>query len=318
MSSSGNYVFSASRNAIINGAYRLLGYNREHGAMAADAAVDAGETLNMMQSAWQAEGISMWKKRDVTLFMQKAVASFNIGPSGDNATLTPYGTELAADADSGDSTIEVDDDENITDGDYIGIELDTGLFQWTTVNGVPAANVVALADVLTGDTSENNFVANYTTKSQRPMEIIEARIRNSQDIDNILEIVSRVEYMQLSDKTSTGTPNIMYYDPQLTNGVMYLWQTTNNVRNRVVFTAKYPIEIFEEFDDTADFPQEWFLALKYNLAVLLIPEYMRENKMTVTQINLLRSQAENFKETVKSFDATYASVQFVPDTGRGR
>ena len=189
MSSSGNYVFSASRNSIINAAFRLIGYIREHGAMPADVLVDATETLNMMQSAWQAEGIAMWKKRDVTLFMQKAVASFNIGPSGDNATLTPYDTELADDADSGDSTIEVDDDTDITNGDYIGIELDTGLFQWTTVNGVPAANVVTLTDVLTGDTSENNLVVNYTTKSQRPMEIIEARIRNSQDIDNILVIV---------------------------------------------------------------------------------------------------------------------------------
>jgi len=316
--SSGDFVFSASRNAIINGAFRLLGYNREHGAMPADASLDAVETLNMMMSAWQAEGIAMWKKRDITLFMQKAVASYSIGPSGDNATLAPYSTKLAADSDSGDSTITVDDDDDITDGDYIGIELDTGLFQWTTVDGDPASNVVTLTTALTGDTSENQYVANYTTKCQRPMEIIEARLRNSQDVDNILEIVSRVEYMQLSDKTSTGTPNIMYYDPQLVNAVMYLWQTTNDVENRVVFTAKYPIEIFSAFGDTADFPQEWFLALKYNLAVLLIPEYMRESKMSVTQINLLISQAENFKETVKSFDATYASAQFVPDTGRGR
>ena len=318
MASSGDYVFSASRNALINGANRLLGNNREHGAMSADAMVDASEMLNMMMSAWQAEGIAMWKKTEVTLFMQKAVASYSIGPSGDNATSTPYDTELAADADSGDSTITVDDDDDITDGDYIGIELDTGLFQWTTVNGTPAANVVTLAAALTGDTSENNFVVNYTTKCQRPMEIIEARLRNSSDVDNILEIVSNVEYRQLSDKASTGTPNIMYYDPQLTNGVMYFWQPTNDVENRAVFTAKYPIEIFSAFDDTADFPQEWFLALKYNLAVLLIPEFMRENKLSVTQINLLRSQAEDFKEKAMSFDATYASAQFVPDTGRGR
>ncbi|KKN42603.1 hypothetical protein LCGC14_0711530 [marine sediment metagenome] len=313
MTTSGSYTLTANRNSIINGAYRLLGFNEKHGIMPADKIIDASETLNMMGKAWQAEGIGMWLNKDATLFLQTDTESFTIGPTGSHATLTPYSTEIAADADSGASTITVDSDDDITNGDYIGIELDDNSFQWTTVNGTPSSDVVTLTDVLTGDTSENNYVVNYTTKMQRPLEIIEARIRNSSDEDVVLEIVSRTEYMMLTDKDSAGIPNTIYYDPQLTNGVMYVWQVTNDVNNRIVFTAKYPIEIYDAFDDSTPFPDEWFLTLKYNLAVLMMPEYITSQNLSIAHINTLTNRAEELKQTVQSFDASYTSAQFVPN-----
>ena len=290
----------------------MLGYNKDSGIQDAQNMLNASDMLNIMMKSWQSEGMGLWLNKEVTLFMQKGTVSFDIGPTGDHATLTPYDTELADDADTGDLTITVDSDDDITDGDYIGIELDSGSFQFTTVNGTPSSDVVALTDVLTGDTSENKFVINYTTKIQRPLEILEARRRNDNENDVPLNIYSRNEYMELSNKTTAGTPNCIFYDPQLTNGKMYVWQPTNDVGNRIVFTAKYPIEIFDSYDDSTPFPDEWLLALRYNLAVFLYPEYINEleNKNI---INVISVQASDLKEKLLSFDAGTASFFMQPN-----
>jgi hypothetical protein len=250
----------------------------------------------MMIKNWQAEGIGLWKNTTASLFQSYEGFSYSIGPTGDHCSPDAYKTEIATVALSGASSIVVDSDDNISDGDYIGVELDDDTVQWTTVNGSPSSDTVTLTASLTDDTSVDNHVYNYTNKLQRPKEIVEARRVDPDGFEIPLTIISRDEYTRLSNKDSLGTVSQIYYDPQLTNGKMYVWPACSDVKHYIKFTARIPIEDFDSAYNDPDFPQEWFLPLSWNLAVLVSPKFGRG----VDQAFLIR--AEKLKLEARGFD----------------
>lgn len=311
MATSGSYDFSITGTYIILEAMELIGEAGVGYSVSSEDQATCLRTLNMMVKAWQGEGIGLWKSVEATLFLTKNTYSYDIGPSGDYVTNLGYKTEIASAASSGDSTITVDSDDNITNGDVIGVELDGGTIQWTTVNGVPASDVVTLTDVLTDDSAIDNHVYNYTSKLQRPLEIIEARLVQSSGYERPLSIVSRDEYMRLTNKDSAGTALQIYYDPLLTNGKMWVWQACNDVKEYIKFTCRIPVEDFDSASNDPDFPQEWLLALTWNLAVLIAPKFGK----VLDQVFELK--ALGFKDAVRGFDMEDTSVYIVGSSRYG-
>jgi hypothetical protein len=43
--------------------------------------------------------------------------------------------------------------------------------------------------------------------------------------------------------------------------------------DRIIFTVRMPIQVFTNLDDAPDFPQEWFDALHFGLALRLCPAF---------------------------------------------
>lgn len=319
MGTSGSYDFSVNRDEIIKGALRLLGVLGFGETPSADEITDASEALNLMIKAWQTEGVGLWLNKEMTLYMADDTQLYSVGASGDHATLTPYSTQIATAASSGDTSLSVDAITNMTASDAIGIELDDGTLQWTTISGSPSGTTVALAAALTDDVAVDNMVFFYTTMSQRPLEIIEARVRDKNDNDTPLSIITRTDYMNINDKDSEGTPNQIYYDPQLTNGSLYVWPSPNDVTDTIVMTGKYPIDDFDAAANDPGFPQEWHESLKYNLAVRLAPEYMTKHlkyedipPIDPNQITLIIQTARELKDNARRFDEE-ASIRFIPD-----
>lgn len=304
MATSGSYNFNMTAADIIQEALEYLGVAGVGATISSEDQASCLRTLNAMVKNMQTEGIGLWKARELTLFPGHEEYSFDIGPSGDHCSMAGYKTEIATAAASGAGTITVDSDDNITNGDYIGIELDDGTLQWTTVNGVPAANVVTLTAVLTDTVSVDNHVYNYTSKTQRPVEIIEARIVDSDTSEIQIGIISRDEYKGLSNKTEVGTPTQVYYDPQLTNGKLYVWPAVDDVKQYLKLEVKIPIEDFDAAANDPDFPQEWFLALSHNLAVLVAPKFGKPID------NNFLARAEMLKDRLRGTDTENASLYF--------
>lgn len=302
MTTSGSYDYNLTGTYIIIEALELIGVAGSGMPVTADDQKTCLRTLNLMVKAWQGEGIALWKNVEASLFPSYQGYSYNIGPTGDHCSDNAYKTEIASAASSGDSTITVDLDDNITNGDYIGIELDDKSLQWTTVNGVPAANVVTLTDVLTDSVSVNSHVYNYTSKIQRPIEIVEARSVSEGSYDTPLIIASRDEYMRLSNKSSLGPPSQVYFNPTRTNAKISVWPACNNVKEYIKFTARILIEDFDTATNDPDFPQEWLLALTWNLAVLVAPKFGKQ----LDQIFLMN--AAIFKQNAKDFDHENTSI----------
>lgn len=313
MAKSGSYDFSLNRDGIIRKAMTQLQLVKPNSNPPSDWVTDAAETLNVMIKVWQAEGIGLWLNKKFTLFLQYEQQSYDLGPTGDHATLSYNYTTLSSAAASAASTIVVSSATGITDTYAIGVELDSGTMQWTTVNGAPSSTTVTLTAALTGAAASGNTVYVYETIIQRPLEVWEPRtLESSSDDETNINIVSREEYMAMTDKDNTGRPNMAYYDPQLTDGKLYVWPAPDTVDTVLVATAKYPIQDFDAAANDADFPVEWTEALVWNLAMRIAPAHMDD--IMTDRIPLIEKYARESKENAMRFDSEHGtSIFFQPE-----
>lgn len=185
-------------------------------------------------------------------------------------------------------------------GDYVGIELTSGSMQWTYI-GAALSTTLTLITTLTGAAAIDNHVYSYTVKTPRPVEIIEVRLHDSNDLERPLISVSREEYQMLSDKSSSGTPNQIFYDPQTIEGIMKIWPSCNRVKEYIKFTARLPIQDVDNLSNDFEFPQEWFEALAWNLAVRLYPKYGKPIDQGVLMV------ASGMIQGIRGFDREYQS-----------
>lgn len=126
---------------------------------------------------------------------------------------------------------------------------------------------------LTPGTQSYTVGTGLNINTARPLKVEYCRRKNTSATEVEIDVVSRQEYMSLPTKTTQGAPNLVYYDPQRDNGVLYVWPTGDTTNNQLVLTFRRPIEDFDDAGNNPDFPQEWILALVYNLAAKLLPQY---------------------------------------------
>jgi hypothetical protein len=129
-----------------------------------------------------------------------------------------------------------------------------------------SGSTVTLTAVLTDDVAVDNKVYTYTDLISRPLAISEGRIVRDSGTESPLEILTRERYMLLASKTTTGKASQVYYDPQLDNGVLKVWPAADSVADYLKLTARLPIQDLDAVANDFDFPVEWFLGLKWNLA----------------------------------------------------
>lgn len=304
MATSGSVDYNLTRNQIITEAAELCGIKDFSEDLSADEIASCARSLEMMIKYWQTKGIGLWKTKDVYVFMSYQGYQYDLGPSGDHATLSFTKTEISTAASSGASTIEVDSITGIADTYAIGIELDDSTLQWTTVNGAPSGTTVTLTAALTDDVSVDANVYVYQTIIDRPLYITDARLYRDSGTETPVKILSRRKYNSISTKTSTGPPNQIWYDPEQTNGKLYVWPAANSVKDYLILTCKLPIEDFDSASNDPDFLQEWLLPLAWNLAVYIAP------KFTVTLPSDFQFRAESMLLEAISSDKDYGSVYF--------
>jgi hypothetical protein len=91
-----------------------------------------------------------------------------------------------------------------------------------------------------------------------------------------MRILTRQEYNMLGNKTSSGNPIQVFYDPQNSYGDLHVFPVptaTEAAGNTITIHYQRPFEDFDASTDTPDFPQEWYDAITYGLATRLAPEY---------------------------------------------
>jgi len=149
-----------------------------------------------------------------------------------------------------------------------------------------------------------------TGLSERPLAITDAWYRESTTDDNPLEIISREEYWNLGDKTSEGIPNEIYYDPQDTLGVLYVFNTAdaNAAGKTIELVYQRPFEDMLVITDDFDFPVEWEEAIEWGLAVRLAPR----NGVSNTRSAQINAHAKLALDEVLGWDAENTSVFLQP------
>jgi hypothetical protein len=143
----------------------------------------------------------------------------------------------------------------------------------------------------------------------RPLRVVMAFIRSPQNNDTTLQVISRQEYMQLGYKPSQGVPNQCYYDPQLNNGVLYVYNNPNTTGYTIHLQVQMPVDDVLTPSQIPDFPSEWFNCLKFGLADQLALEYGVPAQVRAE----LAQRAERYLEMMTDWSQEEASTSFVPE-----
>lgn len=268
--------------------------------------------LNAMVKSLQASGLHVWTVSEATLFPAASQTKYALATNAaDHCAQTYTATTIATAAASGDTALTVDSITGISASDHLGVILDDGTLQWTTVNGAPSGSTVTAAAALTDDASAGNKVFAYTSKIVRPLKIVSARRYNlASGYETPLDpMMSREEYRDLPNKTQTGTINKAFYDPQLSTGYLNLWQPLSAITDLVNFTWWRPIEDFDAAGNNPDLPQEWIAALYWNLALELTARY----PVSPTVYQRIAANAGRHLDNVSGFGREAESVLFAPD-----
>lgn len=316
MATSGSVDYSLTRDNIIKAAYQKIGRVGEGGTPTSDQYTEGALLLNAIVKSWNAGELRMplWAVRHGAIFPQSLTTPHSVllGPNGGHASLEIIHTTLTADSAASDTTLTVDSITNIAASDNIGVELDNGNIDWTTVSGSPSGSTVTLAAGVTTAASTGRHVYAYTTKIDRPLRIIEAWTRDFTDsanvIDTPMDIVTVSEYNSLSAKATEGYPLKLSYEPLLVDGLARYWPGFSNGSKIIVFRYHRALEDFDATGDTPDFPQEWYLPLIYELACALAPNY----GVPVQERYLLRQETKKWVETVSGNDYEEGSIYFYP------
>ncbi|MBR8073338.1 hypothetical protein KPA93_25090 [Burkholderia cenocepacia] len=189
--------------------------------------------------------------------------------------------------------------------------------QWMTkdyplwcVTDVPFTVQQGVTSYQLGPTSTNAQLQAF-----RPLRIPMARLQYA-NTNPALEVplvkLSRQEYDLMGNKTAQGTPNSFYYDPQLGNGVLYLFLTPDSNPNVCILTCQRPIADVINSTDNFDFPIEWQNALKYGLASELLTEYFVPERVA----NRIERRAEQYLNDMLDWDQEDAPMYLQPDMRR--
>ena len=310
MATSGSIDYNQTRNEIITDSLMLLGVLSPDQSISDSDLAFSDRILNKMVKAWMNQGIHLWTTTEATVFLTKGTEVYSLNSSsGDHASNTVSETTLSANEASGQTVLSVTSSTGMTASDNVGIELDDGTLQWTTIVSVDSVTQITVTASLTDDAASGNNVYAYTTRMGRPLDIIDVRLRNDNDDDQPVRQAGREEYFSMSDKDTEGDPLIYYYDPQLTTGKLYVWPAPDAVSDRLKITYRRAIEDFDAAGNNPDFPQEWLDAITYNLAVRLAPAYKKDDKI----IKTLAPMANDMLFNAKSWDNEYGSFFHQPD-----
>lgn len=315
MATSGTSTFNYTRDQIIKAALRKIGAIETGETPSSSLLNDTADALNMMVKEWNTLGIHLWTESEGILFLQSNQAQYSLGTgSGDHATQTNppnfVQTTLASSIASASGTVTLTSAANILNGDQIGIVMDHGAMFWTTVNGAPSGNVVTLAASTTDSSTAGNVVVDYTTQILRPLRVVAARRYNLvSQIETPMIQMSRLDYRDLPNKSSTGTVTSFFYDPlggANISGQFYVWPVPSAVADAVKFTWYRQIQDFANPGDNPDLPNEWINPLVWNLAV----EMSHEFDVPPQRYQMVKAKADESLNRVFGWDKEEDSVYF--------
>lgn len=190
-------------------------------------------------------------------------------------------------------------------------KLNMMLKAWSN-RGVPLWKKKSQSITLTAGKSSYSLGPTGDIVMQRPLAILSAVRRDTNNIDVPLIRQGYDEYWEMPNKSTNGTPVNYFYDKQTTNGVLYLWQqpgTTEAAEYTIEIVYSQPIEDMDIGVDDFDMPQEWYEAISWNLSSRLAAVYGIEDET----YRRVKKMAETMLEDAEGWDVEDSSIFIRPD-----
>ena len=180
------------------------------------------------------------------------------------------------------------------------ISLNSLVKAWQA-DGMPLWALKSTSIPLTSGVSAYELGDGMTIDIPKPLKVIQAYNHNvTSNVDVPMRIITKQEYNMLGNKTSSGNPIQIYYDPQRNYGVLNVFPVPSTVEqsaNELIIHYQRPFEDFDVSTDEPDFPQEWYDAVTYGLATRLAPEYgipTTDRKTLWQEMSIIKQEALNF------------------------
>lgn len=141
-----------------------------------------------------------------------------------------------------------------------------------------------------------------------PLRILDAYIRDSAGNDTSLQITSRYDYDTLGQKAQQSVANQLWYDPQLGQGIVTLYDVPADNTYTIHVIIQRQIMDFNLATDNPDFPQEAFRLLKWCLADEIALDYQTPSDIR-KEIN---GRAIGYREKFFDSQQEQTSVYFTP------
>lgn len=311
MATSGSINYSTSTQEIITEALELLGILGEGESYNTNQYTSALRTLNSMIKMWQADGLNLFAVQKLYLFPNLGQPYYDLSSTSEDLMTSNFGLRFVdGDFVENDTVITVDDASDMSAGFYIGIQTSGTRIFWATIVSI-AGEDVTLSDGIDADVSDGAKVYYFQTIAHRPMRILEGYIHKNDGAEIPIEQLSRVDYYSLSNKSTSGQITQFYYDPQVGTGKLYVWPTGSSELDYLVFLVQRTLEDFDNATDEPDYPQEWYMPLAYNLALVMAPKY----GTPAMDYNRIKELASHFYTTAKNWDEEQeTSVYLKPNT----
>lgn len=315
MTSSGVATFNPTLIEILTVSARMANLIRDDQALPANMRTQGLSLLNLIAKEWQAKNIRVWTQEEAVLFLAPNQTRYLLGLGSTTAHCTDafdyLQTTLASGAAAGASSIVLSAYSPLAAADAIGIELNSGAIQWTTVVSVAGVPTVTITAALTAAAAAGNRVFAYTNKIIRPLKISRAaRIAwGTSPTETPLTLLARHDYMDRPNKSNTGQVNEVHYSPKLPEGEFFVYPTPADVDTGIRFTYQRSIFDFVANSDTADFPAEWQNAIHTALAYKMAASY----QMKLDRLAQLKGDADEAFLVMYGWDRQNESVLMAPD-----
>ena len=157
-------------------------------------------------------------------------------------------------------------------------------------------------------TGQQAYNLSTLTGQTLPLRILDLYLRDSTGNDVTVMMVSRYDFDMLGQKASQSVPNQAYYDPQLGNGTLYLYNVPADSTHTLHVVIQRQIQDFNLSTDNPDFPQEAFQMLKWNLADEIALEAKAPTDVRVE----IAAKAKAYRDDFFDFEQEQVSVFLTP------
>lgn len=245
---------------LVTRALRSIGAFAPGDSIDAEDANDALDTLNDMLETWSNSTMMVNYITEIIFTLVSNTYQYTIGQGGSiggSVTGSISGTTL---------TVSAVSTGNIALGQYItgtGITSGTQIVKFLTGAGSTGTYQVSASQTVSSTT--------ITTYYQRPLRINSAYVRVS-SLDYPIVPVNVEQYELIGFKTLQGPwPRILYYQPSSPVGNITFWPVPGS--GEVHMFAETVLQGFANLSDTVTLPQGYNMAIRWNLAELMMPEY---------------------------------------------
>lgn len=285
MPSSGTYNFSVNRDQLVRLALLNIGVIDEIETPTPQQTTDVVMFLNMLVKQWMGTkdfslGLKVWTQRHGFLLLSQLKYQYALNPTSPWWTNNLISTTLTAVVSSG-SVLPLAWVQGMSAGDNIGVVLDAGYIYWSTIAiGGISGNNVTINGTLPSQSSVNSVVYNTgATLAQQPLEIRTAFLRDANNSDVLLKLMTSDEYDLLpnkADPVNLADPTAVYYEWMLAQGNLYLdCGGAQDLTKYICITYLEEIQDFNNPADTPEYPQEWYLPLALGTSKLCCPMFRK-------------------------------------------